>query len=103
LQDNEISVDGKRFIGKAKLSFRSRRKSLPGERAIHFAMFVLILIGLCSVSAWVSYAYLSGTLILEIAGIALSWGMILLVLYVSFTKLKWDWWTERKTKENEKD
>ena len=76
---------------------------MPGERAIHFAMFVLILIGLCSVSAWVSYAYLSGTLILEIAGIALSWGIILLVLYVSFTKLEWDWWVERKTKENQKE
>jgi hypothetical protein len=65
-------------------------------------MFVLILIGLCSVSAWVSYAYLSGTLILEIAGIALSWGIILLVLYVTFTKLEWNWWTERKTKGDQK-
>jgi hypothetical protein len=42
-------------------------------------------------------------LILEIAGIALSWGIILLVLYVSFTKLEWDWWVERKTKENQKE
>jgi hypothetical protein len=61
-----------------------------------------MVIGLCSVSAWVSYAYLGGTLILEIAGIALSWGTILLILYVGFTKLRWDWWTERKPKEPEK-
>jgi hypothetical protein len=69
---------------------------------IHLGIFILMLIGLCSVSAWVSYAYLGGTLILEIAGIALSWGTILLVLYVSFTKLGWDWWTEGKPKEPEK-
>ena len=75
---------------------------MAGERAIHFGIFILILIGLCSVSAWVSYAYLSGTLILEIAGIALSWGTILLVLYVSFLKLHWDWWTEKRTQSTEK-
>jgi hypothetical protein len=61
-----------------------------------------MLIGLCSVSAWVSTTYLAGTLILEIAGIALSWGTILLVLFVSFTRLRWDWWTERKPKEPER-
>jgi hypothetical protein len=60
-----------------------------------------MVIGLCSVSAWVSYEFL-GDLILKIAGIALSWGTILLVLYVGFTKLRWDWWTERKAKEPEK-
>jgi hypothetical protein len=58
-------------------------------------------IGLCSVSAWVSYEFLSD-LILKIAGIALSWGTILLVLYVGFTRLGWDWWTERKPKEPER-
>lgn len=63
------------------------------ERAIHFAIFIFALIGLCSVSAWVSYTYLSSSLILQIAGIALSWGAILLVLYVGFKKLDWDWWS----------
>ena len=76
---------------------------MPGERAIHFGIFTLMLIGLCSVSAWVSYTYLGGTLILEIAGIALGWGTILLILYAGFTKLRWDWWTERKHKEIEKE
>jgi hypothetical protein len=69
---------------------------LAGERAIHFAIFVLVLIGLSSLSAWVSYEYLRENLILEIAGITLSWGTILLVLYVGFIKLRWDWWSERK-------
>jgi TRAP-type C4-dicarboxylate transport system permease small subunit len=63
------------------------------ERVIHFATFLLLLIGLCAISAWASYTYLSETLILEIAGLALSWGIILLVLYVSFKKLNWDWWS----------
>ena len=63
------------------------------ERAIHFATFVLILVGLCSISAWASYTYLSANLILEVAGIALSWGVILLILYLGFKKLNWDWWS----------
>ncbi len=74
---------------------------MPGERAIHFGIFILLVIGLCSVSAWVSYEFLLD-LILKIAGIALSWGTILLILYVGFTKLQWDWWTERRPKEPEK-
>ena len=33
---------------------------LTAERAIHFAIFVFLLIGLSSLSAWVSYTYLTG-------------------------------------------
>ena len=66
---------------------------MTAERAIHLAIFVFLLIGLSSVSAWASYTYLHDTLILEIAGIALSWGLVLLVLYVGFSALEWDWWT----------
>jgi hypothetical protein len=65
---------------------------LGTERAIHFVMFALLLVGLCSVTAWVSYAYLPSNLVLEVAGIALSWGVILLVLYVGFRQLGWEWW-----------
>jgi hypothetical protein len=65
---------------------------MPGERAIHIGIFVLTLVGLCSLSAWASYEYLRETLILEISSIALSWGLILLVLYVSFKGLDWNWW-----------
>lgn len=64
---------------------------MPGERAIHVATFILLLIGLCSLSAWASYAYLD-TLILQVAAVALSWGVTLLVLYVGFKALGWDWW-----------
>ncbi|MFZ0965248.1 MAG: hypothetical protein WAN82_01305, partial [Candidatus Bathyarchaeia archaeon] len=66
--------------------------SLAVERAIHFVMFSLILMGLCGVSAWTSYAYVPNDL-LKIASIALSWGVILLILYLGFKKLNWDWWS----------
>lgn len=65
---------------------------MPGEKAIHIAIFVFLLIGLCSLAAWVSYAYLTD-LVLRIAAIALSWGVTLLVLYVGFKALGWEWWT----------
>jgi hypothetical protein len=63
------------------------------ERTIHVAMFILLLVGLCAVSAWASYSYLNDNLILEIAGIALSWGVILSILYLGFRQLDWDWWS----------
>lgn len=75
---------------------------MTAERAIHFAIFALVLIGLGSVSAWACYTYLFPQLILEIAGITLSWGTILLVLYVGFGKLGWDWWSQRKSEPDKK-
>jgi hypothetical protein len=54
-------------------------------------MFTLILVGLCGISAWASYTYVK-YILLEAAGIALSWGVILLILYLSFKKLDWIWW-----------
>jgi hypothetical protein len=66
---------------------------MAAERAIQFATFTLILIGICGISAWASYTYLSDTLILEIAGMALSWGVTLLILYLGFKQLNWDWWS----------
>ncbi|MGB9675709.1 MAG: hypothetical protein ACPL0C_00795 [Candidatus Bathyarchaeales archaeon] len=62
------------------------------EKAIHFTMFLLLLVGLCGISAWASYSYLSD-LILEVAGIALSWRVILLILYLGFKRLDWSWWS----------
>ncbi len=62
------------------------------ERAIQFAMFALLLVGLCGVSAWASYNYLDNV-VLKFAGIALSWGVILLILYLGFRKLDWTWWS----------
>jgi len=66
---------------------------LTVERAIHFAMFTLLLVGLCAVSAWASWSYLRENLILEVAGMALSWGVILSILYLGFRQLDWDWWS----------
>ncbi|NIO38263.1 hypothetical protein GTO27_11265 [Candidatus Bathyarchaeota archaeon] len=62
------------------------------ERVLHFAMFILLLVGLCGIGAWASYTYLSDNLILAVAGTALSWGVILSILYLGFRQLNWIWW-----------
>jgi len=66
-------------------------KELTAERAIHIAVFALLLVGSWCVSAWASYTYIAND-ILKIAGVTLSWGIILLILYVIFKKLGWNWW-----------
>jgi len=69
---------------------------LTVERAIHFAMFVLMLVGLCAISAWASYTYIyleGNNVALAVAGIALSWGVILSIIYLGFRQLDWDWWS----------
>jgi len=66
-------------------------QNLAGETAIHIAIFILFLIGLCGVSGYVIGTY-AGNSLLAIAEIALSWGLILLVLYAAFTALDWKWW-----------
>lgn len=67
---------------------------MTAERAIQCAIFLLILVGLCGLSAWATYTYLSEAhIILGVAAIALSWGIILLILYVGFKKLDWEWWS----------
>ncbi len=65
---------------------------LNAERVIHAAVFVLLLIGLGTISGWVSYQYVN-EIVLKLASITLSWGIILLVLYLGFKKLDWRWWT----------
>ena len=61
------------------------------ERVIHIAIFFLFLVGLAGISSYIIATYIGNNL-LAIAGIALSWGLILLVLYAAFTVLKWEWW-----------
>jgi len=59
-------------------------------------MFILILVGLCAISAWASYNYIyleEKNAILAVASIALSWGVILSILYLGFRQLDWDWWS----------
>jgi hypothetical protein len=68
-------------------------ENLTVEKVIHVAMFILLLIGLCGVIAWVIVAYVQNDL-LKFGGVALSWGVILLALYASFKQLGWKWWSE---------
>jgi hypothetical protein len=58
------------------------------------AVFALLLVGFWSVSAWGSLIYLSDNWILALAGVTLSWGIVLLILYVIFKKLGWNWWSQ---------
>ncbi|MCW4010815.1 MAG: hypothetical protein NWF05_09385 [Candidatus Bathyarchaeota archaeon] len=64
---------------------------MTAERVIHAAVFVLLLVGLCTVTGWASYQYIQ-ELVLKVAGITLSWGITLLILYVAFKKKEWHWW-----------
>ena len=66
---------------------------MGAERLIHGGVFFLLLVGLTVLSAWASYTYLKSNLVLATASIALSWGIILLVMYVIFQKLGWKWWS----------
>ncbi|MGQ9538192.1 MAG: hypothetical protein ACUVTE_01190 [Candidatus Bathycorpusculaceae bacterium] len=46
---------------------------MTAERAIQCTAFILILVGLCGLSAWGSYTYLSeANIVLETAAIALA-------------------------------
>ncbi len=64
---------------------------LTAERAIHAGIFALLLIGLFTITGWASNNYVDD-LILKVAGITLSWGIILLALYLGFRKANWHWW-----------
>ena len=89
-------MHGKSFINKQQLHQKQGEKSLNTERVIHAAVFILLLVGLCALAGWVSNNYVDD-LVLKIAGVALSWGIILLALYLSFKKLNWRWWTNSLT------
>jgi hypothetical protein len=66
---------------------------LSAERLIHVGIFFLLLVGLTVLTAWAVYVYLHSSIALTIAGVALSWGLILLLLYVLFKRLNWKWWS----------
>ncbi|MGO8807395.1 MAG: hypothetical protein ACLQO7_12480 [Candidatus Bathyarchaeia archaeon] len=62
------------------------------ERLIHAAIFFLLLFGPAVFDMWAFYTYLHN-IALVISGVALSWGLILLALYVAFRWLDWKWWS----------
>ena len=69
-----------------------RVQNLAGEKGIHVAIFLLVLVGLGGISGWIINTYAAGNVLLAIAGIALCWGVILLALYACFGALGWKWW-----------
>jgi hypothetical protein len=68
---------------------------VTAERAIHASIFILLLVGLTTLSVWAIFSYISlqDNFILVIVSVPLSWGVILLAMYLSFSKLGWKWWS----------
>jgi len=62
------------------------------KNAIHFFVFVFILVGVFGISAWVALDQLRDTPPLSYATIAFVWGVTLAILYLAFDKAGWDWW-----------
>jgi len=87
-----IRFDGKSFINPTSKPYRREKINVTSERAIHTAMFLLILVGLCILTGWASYRYVEDW-VLKIAAVALSWCVILLALYLVFKKFEWVWWS----------
>ncbi len=67
---------------------------MGAERVIHASIFFLLLAGVAALCFWAIYTYVGfqNNLILSIASVSLSWGILLLVLYVTFRRMDWEWW-----------
>lgn len=67
---------------------------LGAERVIHASIFCLLLAGVGALCFWATSNYVSfqDNLSLFIATVSLSWGILLLALYLVFSKMDWKWW-----------
>jgi hypothetical protein len=83
------------YTSNKTISSKTGGVKLTAERVIHASIFILLLIGLTALSLWITFTYLppQNNLFLEIALVPLSWGIILLAMYLSFNKLGWKWWS----------
>jgi len=77
-----------------KQTFTTAGGNLGAERVIHATIFILLMAGLATLCLWAILDYIpfETNKILFIAILPLSWGIILLVMYLSFSKLGWKWW-----------
>jgi hypothetical protein len=67
---------------------------MTAERVIHASIFILLFVGLAALSLWAVLTYITlQNFILVVASLPLSWGIILLALYLGFSKLGWKWWS----------
>lgn len=68
---------------------------MAAQKIIYFVIFFLFLIGACGLSAYVFNQSIEGGIIspLFYAATAITWGVILLVLYLIFERQEWEWWT----------
>jgi len=77
-----------------KQPFTQSGENVGAERVIHATIFILLLAGLAALCIWAvsSYIAFGDNMILFIATLPLSWGIILLAMYLIFNKLGWKWW-----------
>jgi hypothetical protein len=67
---------------------------LAAQKTILCIVFFLFLIGACGLAAYAfSLVFNPFTNPLFYLATAIGWGVILLVLYLVFERLEWDWWT----------
>jgi hypothetical protein len=67
---------------------------LAAKKAIFFIVFFLFLLGACGLAAYAfSLAFNPFKSLVFYLGTAIAWGVILLVLYLIFERLEWEWWT----------
>jgi hypothetical protein len=69
--------------------------NLAAQKILYFIIFFLFLVGACGLSAYVFARSIEGDITnpLFYAATAITWGIILLVLYLVFEKQDWEWWT----------
>lgn len=67
---------------------------MAAQKIIYFIIFFLFLVGACGLSAYAFAAAIENPLAnpLFYAATAITWGVILLVLYLVFERQDWEWW-----------
>ena len=67
---------------------------MVAKKVIYFIIFFLFLFGACGLSAYALYAPIEGkNPLFYAAATAITWGIILLILYMVFERQDWEWWS----------
>ncbi|MBX5327568.1 MAG: hypothetical protein ACQXXH_02880 [Candidatus Bathyarchaeia archaeon] len=68
---------------------------MAAQKVIYFIIFFLFLVGACGLSAYAFSVAIDNELSnpLFYASTAITWGVILLILYLVFERQDWEWWS----------
>jgi hypothetical protein len=68
--------------------------NLAAKSVLYFIIFFLFLFGTCGLAAYAIFVATGGIADpIFYAATAISWGVILLVLYLVFERQDWEWWS----------